>query len=421
MGSELGFLQVGKHLQLEEAVSERSGLRDIDRVDVEINPETKVPQLVVALRYEDMEDDGASDVDMDEQEGDLESIESASEKMKSAFARKAAMVTPALLEAAKKLKIAAMAYAAKKMKKSDEAAPKRMTAPPPAGALHATGRKVVRDESDAPVQERGLPFFLMHAEMHKKKIMIGTACTALVLLFVLATHKHGPAPATANATAANAQQAPADPQGAQPEGPAVPGGPVANDSTMANAATPLGQGASALQSGGGTPIVMPPGQISASQYEAPTVDPENEATDEPSRPVKVIPFGSGGRIGHGNVLRLKMDGAIEKIEGASQATGFTVVIPHRRSLEAAAPLAARDGRIASIKIENGASGAELSMQFKDGVPSYEVRAKNDELEIVLAPIGAIARHDGKDHTGHALADRDAPPKKLPAHHSPKRR
>ena len=189
-----------------------------------------------------------------------------------------------------------------------------------------------------------------------------------------------------------------------------------NEATMANAAQPIAQTTNAM--GGGAPIVMPPGQITASQYDAPAADQE-ETTDEPHHPTHVVPFTSGGPVGHGNVLRLKMDGPIEKIEGASQATGFTVVIPNRRSLEAAAPLAARDGRIASIKIENEGSGAELTMQFKDGVPSYEVRAKGDELEIVLAPLGAVAKRDAKDHPGRASAERAVPSKKTPAHHPKK--
>jgi hypothetical protein len=104
---------------------------------------------------------------------------------------------------------------------------------------------------------------------------------------------------------------------------------------------------------------------------------------------KVTPFGNGP-VGHANVLRLKMDGAIEKIEGATTPTGFSVVIPDRRSLEAAAPLASRDGRIASIRVTNEASGAELAVTFKDGVPNYQVRAKGDSLEILLAPQGKLA-------------------------------
>src|SRR5262249_14797814 len=76
--------------------------------------------------------------------------------------------------------------------------------------------------------------------------------------------------------------------------------------------------------------------------------------------VKVAPFGNGP-VAHGNMLHLKMDGTIEKIEGAQQPNGFTIVIPNRRSLEPAGPLAARDGRIASIRVSNDPNGAELAL------------------------------------------------------------
>ncbi|MEO7110564.1 MAG: PilZ domain-containing protein, partial [Polyangiaceae bacterium] len=127
VGSELGFLQVGKELELEDALTGKKRPARIDRVDVEIDPETKIPQLVVALKYEDVEESIACKVDeADAVDGDLESIEAAGSQMKSAFARNAAKVTPALLEMVKKMKIAALAYAEKKMQKDEDAAPKRM-------------------------------------------------------------------------------------------------------------------------------------------------------------------------------------------------------------------------------------------------------------------------------------------------------
>jgi hypothetical protein len=109
---------------------------------------------------------------------------------------------------------------------------------------------------------------------------------------------------------------------------------------------------------------------------------------------KVQPF-SNGAVTRGNLLRLHMDGTIEKIQGAPQPTGFTVVVPNRRSLEAAGPLAAKDGRIASIRVTNDPNGAELNVNFKDGVPNYVVRAKGDVLEIVLAGGAAAAEPDDK--------------------------
>ena len=95
-----------------------------------------------------------------------------------------------------------------------------------------------------------------------------------------------------------------------------------------------------------------------------------------------------------------MDGIIEKIEGATTPTGFTIVVPDRRSLEAAAPLAARDSRIGAIRITNEANGAELAVSFKDGVPNYLVRAKGDSLEILLAPQGKLTDTDDTKPTKH---------------------
>jgi hypothetical protein len=418
VGSELGFLQVGKELELEDALTGKKRPARIDRVDVEIDPETKIPQLVVSLKYEDVEESIACKVDEGD-DGDLESIEQAGEQMKGAFARNVAKVTPALLEMVKKAKIAAVAYAEKKMKKEEDAAPKRMTAPPPAGALHANGRKVIRDEVESPEGPIAkFPLLLKKAEMHKKKIAIGSAVFALVVLFLIGTHKHEPAAAPAVAQ----NGAVADPNAAAPTTPAAVGGPVANDSTMANAANPLAQNQNVGPVAGGMPLVIPPGNISSSSSEQlggsadqPFGDQDTQSDNGSSRKINVAPFGNGP-VSHGNILKIKMDGAIEKIEGAPQATGFTVVIPNRRSLEAAGPLAARDGRIASIKITNDSPGAELSLQFKDGVPNYQVRARGDELEIVLAPIGGVSKHDSdaKDHPT-PVANR-ATPKKHPKKH-----
>src|SRR6188472_1248462 len=56
VGSNLEFLKVGRRLEIEDL--ERGGRRTahIDSVNVAIDPDTKVPQLVVALRYEGVEE-----------------------------------------------------------------------------------------------------------------------------------------------------------------------------------------------------------------------------------------------------------------------------------------------------------------------------------------------------------------------------
>jgi hypothetical protein len=156
---------------------------------------------------------------------------------------------------------------------------------------------------------------------------------------------------------------------------------------------------------------------------APPSDPvaSNDSADEPShsehhKHAKVTPFGNGP-VHHGNILRLKMDGPIEAIEGAQQPTGFTVKVPGHKSLEPAGPLASRDSRIAAIKVENAGAGAELTVAFKDGVPNYQVRAAGDSLVIALAPAGdldkTVARKDGKGETSgkHHKSDKSAHKKK----------
>ncbi|KAJ8134874.1 hypothetical protein OY671_011914, partial [Metschnikowia pulcherrima] len=80
-------------------------------------------------------------------------------------------------------------------------------------------------------------------------------------------------------------------------------------------------------------------------------------------------------------------------------------------------LAARDGRIAAVKVTNDGAGAELTFTFKDGVPNYQVRAKGDTLEISLAPAGKahgdkqIAKKGGDKKHGTTAKKHDKAPDK----------
>jgi hypothetical protein len=51
--SELGFLQMGKPLELEDATTGSRRPASIDRVQIEIEEGSRIPQLVVSLRYDD--------------------------------------------------------------------------------------------------------------------------------------------------------------------------------------------------------------------------------------------------------------------------------------------------------------------------------------------------------------------------------
>ena len=362
VGNELGFLQVGKQLELEDAETGEKRPANIDRVEVEIDPESRVPRLVVGLRYADEPDsipiqqaEPAKEATpeptvMDQDElpreeayaAEPEAAEGAA--MKSAFAAHAAKVTPAIMDFAKRTRLAAGVLWEKRKQRAREKAEatKRTTAPPPGGGLHASGRKVVRATDLVTPSHRRID--------GKRKIAIGAAAGLAVVLAFAALHK----PKT---------------EAAQHDK------PVATDAT-ALAATPPPPPAQ--------PALPPPAPIET----AAVVDNDAQDGDHHGKHMHVMPFGNGA-VTHGNVLKLKMDGPIDKINGATQPTGFTVSIPGRRALEPAGPLASRDNRIASIKVTNEGTTSQLDVVFKDGVPSYLVRAKGDVLEMVLASPGHL--------------------------------
>jgi hypothetical protein len=382
VGSDLGFLQVGRQLELEDAQSGTKRPANIDRVAVSLDPASNVPQLIVTLRYADA--DPAADVPPADSPtakpaartsaarasvpaappDDLAAVEQAGLEMKGAVARAIDNVGPAVGRFAERAKTMVAVLAQRGFRRSEESAeagPRRTTAPPPGGGLHTSGRRVVRGESAAPPATEGLaaPGGLKISQ--RRLVLAGGVMTAAIIgALALKKAHHDPAlpPAaeTTNAAASASSPSQAAPATSVAQAPAAPD-PVANAAPMAA---------------------------------APSSNDGDDTGDEHSRHrhVHVAPF-SNGPVHHGNVLHLKMDGPIESIEGAQQPTGFVVKVPGRKAVEPAAPLAARDERIAAIKVTNESAGADLAVTFKDGVPNYRVSARGDTLAISLAPIGPI--------------------------------
>ncbi|MBX3224979.1 MAG: PilZ domain-containing protein [Labilithrix sp.] len=393
--SELGFLQMGKPLELEDAMSGARRPALIDRVEVELSDGSRIPQLVVSLRYDDEDGRAASlaavEVPVEDPNGntphdpapemeasdeapesephaeppaaeahaaaDEASIQEESNNLKSAFARNAAKVTPAILAWAKRAKTTAALVAARARRGAStgndvEIPVRRTTAPAPGGGLHASGRKVVRgsirDEHDSDAAEAakktgGLP-------ITKKKAAIAASIGIATILVFIALRKPAPAPQLASAppdTAAAAATQETTTAEAPPTG-----------SPVAPPADPLAAAAAAMANGG-------PGAY-------------------PSRPGKPTPFTNGPVGSHPNVIKIKMDGPVEGILGATQPTGFTIVTPNRRALDPAGSLASKDSRLEGVQIANEGGSAELTVTFKDGVPNYIVRARGETLELVLA-------------------------------------
>jgi hypothetical protein len=269
-------------------------------------------------------------------------------RLKAIFARSTAKITPAVVSWAKRVKVTAALLAARARGGTGEDAEipmRRTTAPAPGGGLHTAGRKVVRGSVPDDQLEDAPPPVKRFAVTKRKAAIAGSIGIATVLA-IIALRKPAPAPQLASAP--------------QPEVVAS----MAPETTAAPATT-------------AKPLTPPIDPLAAAAT----------AMTSP-KPGKVTPFTNGPVGAHPTLIRIKMDGAIDGIQGAPQPTGFTIVIPNRKSIEPTTSLAEKDGRIAAISVSNEPTGAELSVSFKDGVPNYLVRAHGDTLEMVLARSGA---------------------------------
>ena len=282
-------------------------------------------------------------------------------------------------------------------------APLRVTSPAPGGGLHTSGRKVVRGDADEEWNDGPMSASssaIAALAPHKTKLMAGGVLGLAGVLLLVALHKPA-ATAPLAQVDVNAASGSAPVAGAESTpGQAQTSGAVGTVTDPATAAP-----ASALNP---APAPSPAFAQSGTTNDDFGSDGTETAPPTHAKPRGVEPFGNGP-VSHGNVLHVKMDGAIEKIEGAATPNGFTVVIPGRKSIDAAGPLAQRDERIASIKMTNEADSAELNVAFRDGVPNYQVRAHGSTLEIALAPVGTLAeakhaakerRHNGSTHHKH---------------------
>ncbi len=364
VGSDLSFLQVGRQLELEDAQSGNKRPASIDHVEVAVDPASHIPQLVVTLRYADVQApaegarSSAHAPRRPSMSDDLAAVEEASVRMKGALATNLSRVVPAVERFAGRF--GTMISLLAKRRLEDRSPLRRTTAPPPGGGLHASGRRVVRGEPASRNEEESAS--AARPGTTKRKAILATCVMGAAIVGAMAIKKsHHESDATSGAPSA------------------------APSATAAEIAPPTSPNTT-------NPTPQPPAMsapFTPSMGGASSADlADSSSKTGHKRHARVTPFGNGP-VHHGNVLRLKMDDPIETIEGAQQPTGFTVKIPGRKAIEAAAPLAARDSRIAAIKVTNEGAGAALTVTFKDGVPNYQVSARGDTLVIALAPAGPI--------------------------------
>jgi hypothetical protein len=133
---------------------------------------------------------------------------------------------------------------------------------------------------------------------------------------------------------------------------------------------------------------------------APGADSDDDGAPGGASDGRILKEWGQGTVSHPVVLKIKMDGAIEKISGAAGAMGFTISVPGRRSVSSASDLTRKDKRLASVNVVNTSHGAEISVQFKDGVPPYLAKVKGGVLEIAIGKEGHSKIAKKKKKKGH---------------------
>jgi hypothetical protein len=469
VASNLEFLKVGRHLEIEDVGAGQRRGAQIDGVDVLIDPQTKVPQLVVALRYDGGADDTPEPSVIDSEDepavrgsvGELGGFTAAAahtdddERWDSQndggdgriadddFVDAAEMNEEA---AAMRGKVANMAveagHAAKKggvmfaklsgaaavgvgkffkgagakvmelKQKQPGGAPRRTTAAPPPGPMSQMGRKLRPQSGAAPDPEpTEAPMDPAAKKRRVKKIAAASALGVLLLTVGVIAMKKPAAPPGADkdpaasiavaakpgdVTVVDEQGNPvADPKAADPKGAdkmAAPGEsgttadvPLFGPTPMATMEpAPLGAAPGGDEDG---EDADDPKNAEAKEKAAASAAVEDEVfgdADEKQTPAgSTAPWGRG-KLSDPVVHRLRLDKAGSALQGAVNATGFTVVIPGAKVMESPDGIMKRDSRIARVRTKNGSSGAEISFQFKDGIPGYKVRLKKDTVEFLLS-------------------------------------
>jgi len=483
VGSNLEFLKVGRALELENVDQGGKRPAHIDRVDVELDRESRVPQLVVTLRYDDMSADpppvvpfptppppyfppspSASSPATTARPLSEEPPPARSAAPAPIPAVPASVVPPAppvrvtttsvaddrtpeeielarmmrskvsIVAADTMVKMAGLAVRAKAalgvalskgLQRSrqgrDAAAPRRKTSPPPGGALHATGKRVVRDGADS--EEALREESENRAKVSRKVMVVAGGATAVLALFVIALLSRGssappgadrPVDPPAATPAAQSSESPTNASGAVEAKVPLFGPTMVATAESPAPVAPVTQAMSPINrtmAFGGSPTM---GDEAFDRK--PNAERKAEGEDGKSgKHGKAAPFGHG-KIEHPMVLRIKTDGHIADLHGVRSAAGFTLTMPGRRTLENGSALAARDPRIASVRVANNAKGSELIFQFKGGVPAYLVSPNGNDLQLALGR--PDAPRDGKNAPRHSATAQKRDQEAL--HRAPKR-
>jgi hypothetical protein len=478
VGSNLGFLRVGRHLEIESpdrAEAKRHGAT-IESVKVSVDPQTQVPELVVTLRFDSALDstpepsvidsgqneDEADDEDLDApavsaREADVAHTDQAEAgdddasvlrgrfgvaaiaaggAMKTTGAALARAGAGAAVGLGQTLRaVSAKMLELRKRRSGQERV--RRTAPPPSSAMSIEGRRLRPQSQKSAPSEEGSSTKLRR--LQKKPIAIAGAITILVAT-ICAIAMRGPSAEPVAEPKQAAEKSASDPKSAAAEAPAVKAAAPSDPASMAgkgvSADVPL-FGPTPMATMEPAPLGPAPDEAAAAASEeaaelsaaaaAPRVQdesfpddastPRHTASNKKVAPGSVAPWGRG-RVHNPTIHRLRLDEAGQAIQGVVQPTGFTVLIPGRKVMEAGKQISKRDERIARVRTNNGSSGAQVTFEFRDGVPAYRVRLRKDYVEFLIsaadpkaAPAPQKKERSRKTSRSTSHHDSDAPPKR----------
>ncbi len=474
VGSSLEFLKVGRRLEIEDL--EQGGRRTahIDSVNVAIDPDSQVPQLVVALRYEGGQEctpepsvadlSGAepqprtlriapSDVTTSgppsrpdgklEDAGDREvealrgklgvAATHAGEAAVSAGHRVAALSSSAAGNLSSWLRSAGSKVG--ELSRRQKAPPRRTTAPAPTERGPAEGprlRPQSGERSSGPgpkVSGAAAAGRAFAALPTRKKVLIGSVGGAVMLAAVFAVASRPGSPPPGAEVSAVAEPVVAGAVAAAPAAPAIPAPSALREvGGIVSADVPL-FGATPMATMEPAPLAPPPtvsDSIEAQERAAAKASVSEPAEDESfpeddgakpaksapkKKPEDVAPWGRG-KVVTPVIHRLRLDAAGDALQGSLQPTGFTVVVPNRKVMEQGSALAKRDPRIMRVRTVNTPNGAQITFQFKDGVPAYKARLRRDFVEFLIgAPDKSAKKADPAAAKGKTKAAASASAKK----------
>lgn len=427
VGSNLEFLKVGRTLDLEDVEGGKKRAAIIDRVEVEVDPESRIPQLVVTLRYEGVaakevaiplvskkdakakergaSADAGADADAADGSHDDDADDGESDRKQSplsAFADKAkglaAQVGPRLMAFGATTSSAFQGVVAKVKARraessedgdADEDRPRRVTSPAPEGGLRASGRKVVRGERDDEMNddvELEETDEARAKQRRRAKIFAISAAGFLATMLVVLGLRARSAPPGEGTAATGSAEAPA--VAALPPHPAMP---PAGSAEAVSANVPL-FGTTPLSTTEPAAAPPPDPKATAAAPAAPAAD-DGDDKAEPG----TTTFGKG-KVAHAKVVRLKLDAPITDIKGSVDKNTITISVPGRRNVESAGTLAKKDKRLASVKAVPKDGGIDVVYTFKDTPPPFLAKVDG---KLLVMELGEKAKADADDGEQHA--------------------